>query len=87
MRREENEALPLIETYLGTSGWDSFGREIRKTQGGLRGGAEYLPWVLDGASPSMQANVLALLPPPARILYRRVWAPKYRRTAPWDGVA
>jgi hemerythrin-like domain-containing protein len=81
MRHEENEALPLIETHLGPSGWDAFGREIRKTQGGIRGGATYLPWVLDGASPEMQAKVLALLPPPARILYRRVWAPKYSRTA------
>ena len=47
----------------------------------------YLPWVLDGASPSMQADVLALLPPPARILYRSVWAPKYQRAAHWRGVA
>jgi hypothetical protein len=62
MRHEENEALPLIDTHLGPSGWDAFGREIRKTQGGLRGGATYLPWVLDGASLSMQADVLALLP-------------------------
>jgi hypothetical protein len=87
MRHEENEALPLIETHLGPPGWDAFGREIRKTQGGLRGGATYLPWVLDGASPSTQANVLALLPPPARILYRRVWAPRYKRAARWGGVA
>ena len=87
MRHEENEALPLIDTHLGPSGWDAFGREIRKTQGGLRGGATYLPWVLDGASPSTQADVLALLPPPARILYRRVWTPKYQRAAHWRGVA
>jgi hypothetical protein len=86
MRHEENAALPLIETYLGPSGWDAFGRDIRKTQGGLRGGAEYLPWVLDGATPAMQAKVLALLPPPARVLYRRVWAPRYRRTAQWDSA-
>jgi Hemerythrin HHE cation binding domain len=83
MRHEENQALPLIETYLGPAGWDAFGRDIRNSQGGLRGGARYLPWVLDGATPSMQAKVLELLPPPARILYRRVWAPKYRRTVHW----
>jgi hypothetical protein len=87
MRHEENAALPLIETHLGPAGWDAFGREIRRTQGGLRGGATYLPWVLDGASPSMQAKVLAQLPPPARILYRRVWAPKYSRAAYWSGAA
>jgi Hemerythrin HHE cation binding domain len=84
LRHEEDEALPLIETHLGPAGWAAFGRDIRKTQGGLRGGAEYLPWVLDAASPAMQAKVLGMLPPPARILYRRVWAPRYYRTPRWS---
>jgi hemerythrin-like domain-containing protein len=83
MRHEENEALPLVERYLGRAGWAAFGQEIRKSQGGLRGGAQYLPWVLDGAPEATKAKVLRLLPPPARILYRRIWAPKYNRTARW----
>ena len=33
MRHEENEALPLVETFLGPEGWAAFGRAIRKTQG------------------------------------------------------
>ena len=84
MRHEENEALPLIARYLGPAGWAGFGQDIRKTQGGLRGGAEYLPWVLDDAPPTARARVLRLLPAPARLLYRRVWAPKYHRTPRWD---
>lgn len=87
MRHEEADALPLVDRYLGPVGWDEFGREIRRTQGGLRGGAAYLPWVLDGATADLQQRVLALLPPPARVLYRRVWAPKYRRTSWWEGGA
>ncbi len=83
MRHEENEALPLIATYLGPAGWAEFGQDIRKTQGGLRGGAEYLPWVLDDAPPTARARVLRLLPAPARLLYRLVWAPKYHRTPRW----
>lgn len=67
MRHEENAALPLIETFLGPEGWDAFGRAIRKTQG-LRAGPEYLPRVLDGAPIATQAKVLALLPPPVRLL-------------------
>jgi Hemerythrin HHE cation binding domain len=86
MRHEENAALPLVERYLGPTGWDEFGRAIRKTQG-LRAGATYLPWVLDDASPAMQSKVLALLPPPVRVLYRRVWEPRYRRTGWWAGDA
>jgi Hemerythrin HHE cation binding domain len=79
MRHEEESALPLIERRLGPAGWAAFGRDIRRSQGGIRGGAEYLPWVLDGASEATTATVLGLLPPPARLLYRRVWAPRYHR--------
>lgn len=77
MRHEENAALPLVDKYLGKTGWAAFGKHIRSTQGGIRGGAEYLPWVLDGASEDMTRQVLRQLPPPARVLYRRVWAPRY----------
>ncbi len=86
MRHEENKALPLIETFLGPDGWAAFGRAIRKTQG-IRSGAEYLPWVLDDAPIAAQAKVLGLLPPPVRLLYRLVWAPKYRRIPRRDGYA
>ncbi len=78
MRHEEDAALPLLERRLGRSGWDAFSREVREHNGGLRGGAEYLPWVLDGASEDVTRQVLGILPGPARLLYRRVWAPKYR---------
>ncbi len=60
-------------------GWAAFTTTIRKTQG-LRGGAEFLPWLLDGASEGTQANVLGMLPPPVRFLYHWIWAPKYYRT-------
>lgn len=51
---------------------------VRRTQG-ARDGIAYLPRVLDGASNEMIARVPAVLPPPARLLYRRVSAPSYRR--------
>jgi hypothetical protein len=86
LRHEEDDALPLVESYLGPDGWADFGREIARTLGGLRGGAAYLPWVLDGAPAAMQRRVLAVLPAPARVLYRRIWAPRYRRTAWWDAA-
>jgi iron-sulfur cluster repair protein YtfE (RIC family) len=78
MRHEETAALPLIETYLGPEGWAAFTRDIRKTQG-VRGAAVYLPWLFDGAPPDAAAKLLAALPAPVRLLYRRVWVPRYRR--------
>jgi hypothetical protein len=79
MRHEENEALPLVETYLGPPGWAAFVGDIRKTQG-VRGGATYFPWLLDGATEETSAVILKVLPPPVRFVYRRVWAPRYRKS-------
>ena len=79
MRHEEDAALPLLDRRLGAAGWEAFSRDIRKQNGGLRAGAEYLPWVLDGASDDVKRQVLKMLPGPARLLYRRRWEPKYRK--------
>jgi iron-sulfur cluster repair protein YtfE (RIC family) len=78
MRHEEEAALPLVERRLGAAGWKAFGDEIRDQNGGLKGGALYLPWVLDGATEDVTGRVLKLLPPPARLLYRG-WERKYRK--------
>jgi iron-sulfur cluster repair protein YtfE (RIC family) len=80
MIHEEQAALPLLERRTGKAGWESFSKEIRDQQGGLKGAAEYLPWVLDGATDETKAQVLNLLPAPARLLYRRVWEKKYRNS-------
>jgi iron-sulfur cluster repair protein YtfE (RIC family) len=77
MRHEEDAALPLVERRIGAAGWKAFGDEIRAQNGGIRGGALYLPWVLDGATPDVRSKVLRILPPPARLLYRG-WERKYR---------
>ncbi|MEP7020035.1 MAG: hemerythrin domain-containing protein [Pseudonocardiales bacterium] len=78
MRHEENEALPLIEAYLGPAGWAGFGQHMRSSIG-RKGAQTYFPWLLDGADEQTTRHILALLPLPARILYRRSWLPKYRR--------
>jgi len=77
MRHEENDALALIDAYLGRAGWAEFGKSIRTTQG-IKGAAVYLPWVLDGAPADVAAKILAVLPPPARLVYRLVWRRRYR---------
>jgi len=83
LAHEEQDALPLLERYLGQAGWAEFGEYIRDANGSLRGGATYLPWVLDGADPHVRARFLAMLPGPARVLYSKLWAPSYRRHSPW----
>jgi iron-sulfur cluster repair protein YtfE (RIC family) len=78
MRHEEDAALPLVERRIGAAGWKAFGDEIREQNGGIKGGAVYLPWVLDGATDDVKTRVLKVLPPPARLLYRG-WERKYRK--------
>jgi Hemerythrin HHE cation binding domain len=83
MKHEENQALPLVEAHLGPAGWAAFRKATGKIQG-LRGGAEFFPWMLDGASADTSKRVLSTLPPPARLLYRAVWRPRYARTPRWN---
>jgi hypothetical protein len=80
MRHEEEAALPLLERRLGQAGWDAFGAQIRSQQGGLRGAANYLPWVLDDANPAYASKLLGFLPAPARLIYRTIWEPRYRKS-------
>lgn len=80
MVHEESEALPLLERRLGKVGWDDFGKHIREQVGGMSGAAEYLPWVLDEADHDVRRTILGLLPAPARLIYRRAWEPKYRKS-------
>jgi hemerythrin-like domain-containing protein len=77
MRHEENAALPLLDAYLGRAGWAEFTNRIRATQG-ISGAAVYLPWVLDEAPADIARQVLGVLPPPARLVYRAVWRRRYR---------
>ncbi|GAB3973994.1 hypothetical protein GCM10029978_054560 [Actinoallomurus acanthiterrae] len=85
MEHEETEALPLVETYLGAEGWQAFGAAIRKRQG-LKGAAEFLPWLLDDAPADLTRRVLGELPMPARLLYRARWRPAYARTPRWNAA-
>jgi iron-sulfur cluster repair protein YtfE (RIC family) len=79
---EEDQALPLIEAHLGPKGWAAFRKAVGKSQG-LRGGAEFFPWMLDGAPADTNKRILRMLPAPARLLYQAVWRPSYARTPRW----
>lgn len=85
MEHEEDLALPLAQTHLGSEGWNKYVKYLQKTQG-LGGAAEFLPWALDGVSPATRSEVLGKLPAPVRLLCRLVFEPRYARTPRWKGV-
>src|SRR5262249_9371314 len=80
---EEREVLPLIERHLTPAHWRAF----LLTQGGRRArgaGPGFLTWLLDAAGGREAAAVLAELPPPARLVYRRVLQPRYAAQHRWQ---
>jgi hypothetical protein len=79
---EERAALPLIATYLSDQEWhDWLVKERSKHQPKER--VEFLGWILDDADEHDADTVLRELPPPGRVVYRRVLAPRYRRRHLW----
>ena len=45
--------------------------------------ADVFPWLLEEASPEQVKAVLAGLPAPLRVVYRRIWQPRYARHDHW----
>jgi Hemerythrin HHE cation binding domain len=86
MEHEEKYALPLVEAHLGAQGWAAFGKTAGKSTG-LKGAAELFPWLLEGAPAATRKQLLHMLPPPARLLYRALWRPAYARTPRWVTTA
>src|SRR6266511_5568997 len=50
LTHEERDVLPLIDRSLTPAEWQAFGNDQRRRIG-IRGAAQFLPWVLDEASP------------------------------------
>ncbi len=50
---------------------------------GLSQAGEMFAWIADGADPDQATAVAGTLPPPARLIYRAVWRPRYQRTSRW----
>jgi hypothetical protein len=82
LTHEEREGLPLIGVALTASEWRSAGFKIAR-QGGLSAASEMFAWIADGAPEDTAAAAIATLPPPARLLYRAIWNPRYARTQRW----
>jgi iron-sulfur cluster repair protein YtfE (RIC family) len=86
LAHEERDALPLVDRSLTAKDWREF-TTLQRRKNGIRGAAQLFPWMLESTSPDRVRNVLHTLPPPLRVVYRRVWQPRYTRHDHWESVA
>jgi hypothetical protein len=82
LSHEERDGLPLIGVALTAAEWRGVGIKIAR-RSGLSDAGEMFAWIADGADPDQASAVVGTLPPPARLIYRAVWRPRYRRTPRW----
>jgi hypothetical protein len=85
LAHEERNTLPLMDRSQTPAEWQSFVADQRRNNG-IRGAAQFFPWLLDGASAEQTQAVLAGLPTPLRVVYRRIWQPRYGPPRPLGAV-
>ncbi len=83
LEHEEREVLPLLEQHLTRAEWRAF-LVTERGRRSPRERPEFLTWILDDADGQDAAAVLAELPPPARLVYRRVLRPRYEAQHRWQ---
>lgn len=81
LAHEERDGLPLIGVALTAAEWRGVGLRIAR-RSGLAEAGEMFAWIADGA-PEQAAAAVGTLPPPARLVYRAIWKPRYQRTPRW----
>jgi hypothetical protein len=86
LAHEEQDALPMLSRLLGVEQWKAVTKQIRAAVS-IKTAPRLLPWMLEGSTPQMQQGVLAILPPPARVLYRLVWRRRYHPAKSWAAPA
>lgn len=82
LAHEEKDGLPLIGMALTAAEWRAVGFKIAR-RNGLAAGGEMFSWILSSAAPGQARAVARQLPPPARILYKAVWKPRFEKTRRW----
>jgi hypothetical protein len=82
LAHEEKDGLPLIGVALTAAEWRAVGFKIAR-RNGLAAGGEMFSWILSSAAPGQARAVARQLPPPARVLYKAVWKPRFEKTRRW----
>jgi Hemerythrin HHE cation binding domain len=85
LTHEETDGLPLIDASLTPRQWQQFARVHGERNGG--DAATYMPWLLNGASPQAQDNIMGNFPPPLLAAYREQWAPRYAALTIWPAAS
>jgi hemerythrin-like domain-containing protein len=83
LAHEEREVLPLLERHLTRAQWRAFLHKERSRRA-PRERPEFLTWILDDAGDQDAAAVLTEMPPPARLVYRRILKPRYEAQHRWQ---
>jgi Hemerythrin HHE cation binding domain len=82
LAHEEKDGLPLIGVALTAAEWRGVGFKIAR-RNGLSVGGEMFSWMLSATTPDQAPAIMRQLPPPARMLYRAVWKPRFDKTGRW----
>ena len=82
LAHEEREAMPMITESITDKEWRQVVSAIRKATP-ISSAAEFMPWLTDETSETESRRILSILPAPARLIYRRVWKPRYDRVSHW----
>jgi hypothetical protein len=67
---------------LTAAEWRGVGFKIAR-RNGLSVGGEMFSWMLSATTPDQAPAIMRQLPPPARMLYRAVWKPRFDKTGRW----
>lgn len=67
---------------LTSAEWRRVGFRIAR-RNGLSADEEMFAWLLSAATPDQARAITGQLPPPARVLYRWVWKPRFDKTQRW----
>lgn len=84
LSHEERDALPLVRVAMSAAAWDKTLAEMRGNGlAAIRSAPEFFPWLLGEADPADRSAVLGRVPPPVRLLYAKVWLPRYAKQPRW----
>ena len=84
LTHEETDGLALIDASLTPQQWQHFAQTHGERLAG--DASRYMPWLLNGASPQTQDQVIGKFPPPLLAAYREQWAPRYAALDIWPSI-
>jgi len=76
------DAMVVRCVALTAAEWRAVGFKIAR-RNGLSASGEMFSWPLSSAGPSERRTLIRQLPPPARVLCKVAWKPRYDRTSRW----